>query len=1173
MFVARTVLCARVAGVCLCAIGLASVGQAATLHVCASGCTYTNLQPALDAAQPGDTILLRAGETFVGNFVLPAKSASATQFITIRSDAPDSALPASGVRLVPEGYPGANANRSALARILGAGGALKSTPLLSTDSGAHHYLLQFIDFDGAAQVGYETLIAIGTDKADANPPHDIVFDRVFVHGHPTKGQKRGIALNGKSTDVLNSYICDIKAVNTDSQAIAGWNGPGPFRIVNDYIEAAGENILFGGARPMATGLIPSDIEISRNHILKDPAWRSPILAAPGSVKASASSTAGALSAGVQYFRVVAVLKSVTAEIVSGPSSEVSVSVSAGKSVNVSWTASPGAESYRVYRGTTAGGESRYLTTSGASTSLLYKGSSESSGTPPSKGSHWVAKNLLELKNGQRVTIDGNLLENNWSGDQPGYAVVLTPRNYENIAPWAAVRDVTFSSNTLRHTAGAFDILGYDDTEPSGSQLTERITIRNNLFEIDPAAWGGGGTKCFLLGQGAADVLFDRNTIVQYTTSVVYAYGATMPRFTFTNNIALSGKYGIIGAGAAPGLSSIDIFFPNATITHNVLAGARASLFPPDNAFPTVDQWNASFVDAAAGDYRLLDSSVFYAAGSGGSVPGATLSASGPIDVLGEADAPVADAGGPYAARTGASVAVSGAASTASGGTITNYLWRWADDVVIDASAVPSANLHGNWQKASVSGAANGTALVNPNKGAAKITTPLASPASYVDVTFQAAAGVPYSVWFRARAQNDDYGNDSFYLQFSDARDAAGAPIAGIGTTDALDMVLEEGRGAGVSGWGWNDANYGSLAAPVRFATSGAHTLRLQPREDGVEIDQIVISSVKYAGKRPGATRSDTTIVAGTLGTSAGVSASHTYVLAGGYPLQLTVTDQNAATASDTTTVQVSSAAGPVADAGGAYSGTAGDAIVLDGSRSSGSIASAEWRFYDDILLDGDALASGSRHGTWKVASDTSASDDRALEDPDSGTAKIATALASPRNYVDIAFTAAAGVPYRLWLRMRAEDNSWNNDSVYVQFNDSVTASGGAVDRIGTTSALAVVLEEGKGAGVSGWGWNDADYGAMAKPVYFATSGTHTLRVQRREDGCFIDQIVLSAGAYYDDAPGVTRGDRTIVPATLGTAATLTATHVYPWAGLYPVSLEVFDAEGDSSTDTTTVTVR
>jgi hypothetical protein len=208
--------------------------DAATRTVCASGCAYTDLQAAIDAAVFGDTILLRAGQTFVGHFRLRAKSG--TGVIVIRGDASASELPGDGVRLVPSTRPGGNTSISRLARIVGRGGAYKTTPLLRTDAGAHGYVIQFIDFDGVSQAGYETLIQIGTDTT-ATPPTDITFDRVYVHGHRYKGQKRGLALQGKRINVLNSYISDIKAIRTDSQAINGYNGAGPFTIENNYIEA------------------------------------------------------------------------------------------------------------------------------------------------------------------------------------------------------------------------------------------------------------------------------------------------------------------------------------------------------------------------------------------------------------------------------------------------------------------------------------------------------------------------------------------------------------------------------------------------------------------------------------------------------------------------------------------------------------------------------------------------------------------------------------------------------------------------------------------------------------------------------------------------------------------------------------------------------------------------
>src|SRR5256885_713699 len=44
-----------------------STAHAATITVCASGCTNTNtgLQAAMDAANPGDTILLQEGFTYI----------------------------------------------------------------------------------------------------------------------------------------------------------------------------------------------------------------------------------------------------------------------------------------------------------------------------------------------------------------------------------------------------------------------------------------------------------------------------------------------------------------------------------------------------------------------------------------------------------------------------------------------------------------------------------------------------------------------------------------------------------------------------------------------------------------------------------------------------------------------------------------------------------------------------------------------------------------------------------------------------------------------------------------------------------------------------------------------------------------------------------------------------
>src|SRR5690348_12537076 len=85
----------RTLWVCAAIVFGARSAHAATISVASGG----SLQAAINAAQPGDTILLAAGATFTGSFTLPAKGGGA--YITIRSSTPDSSLPAAGTRIDP----------------------------------------------------------------------------------------------------------------------------------------------------------------------------------------------------------------------------------------------------------------------------------------------------------------------------------------------------------------------------------------------------------------------------------------------------------------------------------------------------------------------------------------------------------------------------------------------------------------------------------------------------------------------------------------------------------------------------------------------------------------------------------------------------------------------------------------------------------------------------------------------------------------------------------------------------------------------------------------------------------------------------------------------------------------------------------------------------------------
>jgi endonuclease/exonuclease/phosphatase family metal-dependent hydrolase len=199
------------------------------------------------------------------------------------------------------------------------------------------------------------------------------------------------------------------------------------------------------------------------------------------------------------------------------------------------------------------------------------------------------------------------------------------------------------------------------------------------------------------------------------------------------------------------------------------------------------------------------------------------------------------------------------------------------------------------------------------------------------------------------------------------------------------------------------------------------------------------------------------------------------------------------------------------------SGMSGRAAVLAVAALLTSAAAASAQ--SDIVLQ--ASKPSAKAGKWAVVSDSSAAGGAKIRHADGGATKVKKAKASPANYFELTVHATKGVGYRLWLHGRAEGDDWDNDSVFVQFSNSVNPSGDAVYRIGTTSATEVNLEECKGCGLkSAWKWQDNGWGkgVMGSLIYFASTGTQKLRVQTREDGLAIDQIVLSPAEYLKAPP-------------------------------------------------------
>ena len=242
-----------------------------------------NLQSALDSAKCGDTISLEAGGTFTGKISLPGKNCDDNHWIIVRTSAPDTALPPEGTRLTPcyagiASLPGrpsfkCSSTTNVLAKIVF---TQSGTGPIVIPNGANHYRLLGLEITRPSSKNTVSNLIANQPGAAA---HHIVLDRLWLHGNAHDETTRGLMLAGStSVAVVDSFFSDFHCISgtgscTDAQAIAGGYGDGamgPYKIVNNYLEASGENILFGGGPATRT---PEDIEIRRNFLFKPLIWK------------------------------------------------------------------------------------------------------------------------------------------------------------------------------------------------------------------------------------------------------------------------------------------------------------------------------------------------------------------------------------------------------------------------------------------------------------------------------------------------------------------------------------------------------------------------------------------------------------------------------------------------------------------------------------------------------------------------------------------------------------------------------------------------------------------------------------------------------------------------------------------------------------------------------------
>jgi len=240
-----------------------------------------DLQAALNSAQCGNTIAIQSDATFTGNYVLPKRACDNRHWILIRSDAPDSSLPPEGERLTPcyagvNGLPGRPALTCAVQqRVIPQIVSPNTASPITLAKNANHYRLLGLEITRNASTGFIANMVAVEHGFQAN---HIILDRMWIHGTAQDDTRSAVNFTGlANVALIDSYANDFHCVShagacTDAHVIAGGVGDfadGPYKIVNNFLEASGENILLGGGPAAAT---PADIEIRRNHMFKPLTW-------------------------------------------------------------------------------------------------------------------------------------------------------------------------------------------------------------------------------------------------------------------------------------------------------------------------------------------------------------------------------------------------------------------------------------------------------------------------------------------------------------------------------------------------------------------------------------------------------------------------------------------------------------------------------------------------------------------------------------------------------------------------------------------------------------------------------------------------------------------------------------------------------------------------------------
>ena len=236
------------------------------------------------------------------------------------------------------------------------------------------------------------------------------------------------------------------------------------------------------------------------------------------------------------------------------------------------------------------------------------------------GIPWAVKNLFEIKAAQRVLVDGNIMENVWTGAQHGQAVVITPRGGQ-------IEDVTLRRNVIRNFVGGMNI-------NSADVFLHRVLVEDNLLYTT-----NGDSLIKLAGTPGTlrDILLLHNTMVAQTNSSWISFNGSredeVNTLVVRDNLVTHGDYGIHGNDQAIGLPAMDYYAVDYTFRRNAMIGGEPSWYAENvdfgqHFFPNnlaAVGFSQTDFDAIS-DFLLLPTSPYKSAATDGRDLGANIDA-------------------------------------------------------------------------------------------------------------------------------------------------------------------------------------------------------------------------------------------------------------------------------------------------------------------------------------------------------------------------------------------------------------------------------------------------------------------------------------------------------------------------------------------------------------------